>query len=348
MNVLKRVICALLLVCLAASPLTTFARDVFPNSMRILDDDSNGRYQHLATDDEIDYANERTFPTRLEGMDIQGEFPSRFTSSFSPSYYIINERVDEVINLLISDAIRVRAREITFSYEIERTERIASILIYAYVESVISRTLVRSINLRPATGDFLTIRDVMDVDIVPLAQRLLADRMRQLPEHYYAAQTVSLPDQAFYVNSRGITILFDEFQLSAMVGDVRRLQIRTRNIRTITIESVQTWLGGDYDLLMVPLRDVVEGLGYTVRWIPETRTAEILCSPLEAGGHVLAWVIVGENEYFTPVMHRSLESAPYLIDGNTYVPLSFFDQILTHTIYNIDSYDNITFMAYLR
>ena len=353
---MRKAIFVFLLVCLVSLPLTAFARNVPPYYwLSSLDDEvfwSGPQFVQHTQEEPAIITVARTLPDRLEGLDIYGDVPGQFTSSFGYglAYSYINERVDDVIDLLISDARRVRARSITFSYQEYRAYGVVSILIEANVSSVISRNLVRSVNFDPVTGELVTIRDVMEFDVVPLAERLLADRMRRYPENYYAAQSVSLDTQAFFVNSRGITILFDEFQLSAMVRDIRMLEISHDNIRHVTIDMsrVLSTTGASYGLLMIPLRDVVEGLGFYAAWCTDEGLAVIYDIAPVAGGQRLAWMKPGHNDYFTPTMQRSLEAAPQIRNGgHTYVPITFFEQILTLTTYTIDN-RNITFLAYLN
>ena len=351
---MRKAIVALLTACLVSLPITAFAHNAFPHHwLSYLDDEfhwNGGPFPQHTEEEPPIITIARTLPDRVEGLDIYGQVPGQFTSSFALAYSDINQRVDDVIDLLINEARRVRARSITFSYEEYRTDSIVSILIEANVSSVISRNLVRSVNFDPHTGELVTIRDVMAFDIVPLAERLLADRMRRYPENYYAAQTVSLDSQAFFVNRRGITILFDEFLLSAMVRDIRTLEISHNNIRHITIEPSRVLSddGASYGLLMVPLRDVAEGLGYFVDWCMVGHMAVIYDMAPIAGGQRIAWMQPGHNDYFTPVMQRSLEAAPQIRNGgDMYVPITFFEQILTLTSYTIDSDSNITFLAYM-
>ena len=346
-NVLKRAICLLLLTCLVAMPLTTFAESAFPFGFVVVDC-PYGMLTVTNTPDEAN--NERELPSRLEGMDIYGRIPMRLTSSSNPQYQNVNHRVDEVIDLLIADARRVRAREITFSYSVYTTDNMVSVMIQAYVSSVISRNLVRSVNFHPQTGEFLTLRDFSDHDILPLAGRILTDRMRRSPENYYAAASISLENQAFYATDRGITILFDEFQLSAMVSGIISLNVPLDSIgiTSVSQSNIHT-SGAGYNLMMVPLRYVAEGLGYYVRWNSSEDRAEVLTASPQSGGRLLAWLTPNVNDYHTMYIQRSLESAPLLLnEGILYVPITFFEQILPLSVYNIGVDGNITFMAYLR
>lgn len=349
------------LLLLVSLPMTAFASGNFPTQWWSVGDDNywNGtqflQHTELLTDEEEGVLPEitiqRVLPDRQGGLDIYGDVPGEFTSYFGPAYSQINKRVEDVIDSLINEARRVRARSITFSYQQHETDTVVSILIEADVSSVISRTMVRSVNFNPDTGELVTIRDVMDFDVVPLAERLLADRMRREPENYYATQAIELDTQAFFVNRRGITILFDEFQLSAMVSGIRTLEISGRGIRSIELEpeDVLNTDSVSYGLLMVPLRRVAEGLGYHVEWCSEEQKAIIYNRSPGVGGQRLAWAHPGYNEYFTPAIERSLEAAPKIRNGgNMYVPITFFEQILTLTSYTVCSDGNIMFLAYLN
>ena len=354
-NVRKKLVFIILVICMSTLPLSAFAYT------------TNGQNGTNGTmDDVTDYGTDdippcdwqcpgqlatgedwlitRELPSRQMGLNILGDIPM-VTSEFNGPYNLINRRIDDVIDDLISEARRMRARSITFSHEAVRTSCMVSILIRVSVSSAIYSTLVRSVNFCPHTGEFLTIRNAMDFDIVPLANRMLAERMRRSPENFYAAPSVSLDEQAFFVTCSSITILFDEFQLSSVVSGVFSLELRKANIRTVTISQDQV-LPHDhaYNLMMVPLRYVTRGLGYHPYRRPGGANIWFASG---SDVRLIAWLYQGINEYHTPDMTQSLEVAPYNRGGLIYVPITFFEQILPLTVYNIDSFGNITFLAYL-
>ena len=282
----------------------------------------------------------RNLPPRIEGLNISGEVPELIPAA-GTFYNSINERIDEVFSALLADARRVRARSVAFSFEAYQSGNIVSIVLEARVSSVISRTLVRSINFCSRTGHAVTLRNALDMDIVPLASRILADNMRRNPEHFYSIPT-TLDHQAFFVDNNGLTIFFDEFQLSAMVSGVVTLELLHENIRVATITEEQTLSRGNgYNLVMVPLSAVASQFGFTPDWNPATRRAVIL-----NGDEEVAWMRIGINSYHTSAGQRSLEAAPFLVQGHTFVPITFFTQIFPLTVYSIDSDGNIVFLTY--
>lgn len=78
----------------------------------------------------------------------------------------------------------------------------------------------------------------------------------------------------------------------------------------------------DKDITMIPLRFVVEELGYEVKWNDEAKSVEIIKGP--------QWSIVtiGKDSYNFARMHIELGTAPIISNGKTFVPLSFAEEVL--------------------
>lgn len=75
--------------------------------------------------------------------------------------------------------------------------------------------------------------------------------------------------------------------------------------------------------VMLPLRDVLESLGYKVTWNGELQSIEI------SKGTQWTSIKLDNNSYFKNKMApQKLSAAPSLIDGSTYVPMEFFVEML--------------------
>lgn len=77
------------------------------------------------------------------------------------------------------------------------------------------------------------------------------------------------------------------------------------------------------DVVMVPLRDLTDIMGHTIKWQGKTKPIEI--------SKGIAWtaIEIGKNQYTygrTAPFH--LESEPELVAGVTYVPVSFVEKVL--------------------
>lgn len=290
----------------------------------------------------------RDLPNRQMGLNIHGTVPD-ILPSVGSFYSQINSHITETVDGLIRGARGMRARSITFDYEILHTDCTVSVLIRASISSLISHTLVRSVNFCPHTGELLTARQVSHIDVIPLAERILREQLRRSPEFFYRTQSINMEQQAFFKTEDGITFLFDEFQLSSLVSGVFPLELLYSHMQTASI-GIDQLLPNDhaYNLKMVPLRTVAQQLGYNVEWV--NGRVEVSLDTAE-GRQLLIWVYPDVNEYRMQVHMqehtRSLEAAPYNRHGNIYVPITFFDQILPLSIYSIDAFGNITFLAYL-
>jgi hypothetical protein len=76
------------------------------------------------------------------------------------------------------------------------------------------------------------------------------------------------------------------------------------------------------DITMVPLREIAEEMGYTVKWNNEDRTVEI------NKGAQWTSITIDKNSYFKNKMApKALSSAPIIIEGRTMVPAEFFTEI---------------------
>ena len=286
---------------------------------------------------------ERTLTRRLEGMDIREPIPV-VNPAFGPASEIINFHIEEAVASLISEARRVRARAITFRYEIHATNELVSIVIYATVSSVISRTFVRSVNFSPFDGNLLTMNDAMGIDVASLTERILVELIRSDPGHYYAALSAPLTNQAFFLTDNELVLLFDEFRLSTREEGVHVISLIRNYIRTATITRGEYQFSPDgYNLKMIPVRNILEEFGFFVDWDPWIGVVRVWRGP--------ELIIELQPDYNNYMLHgmqqRSLEAAPLNEGGIVFVPITFFDQVWPLTIYVIGIDGSITFLTYM-
>ena len=77
------------------------------------------------------------------------------------------------------------------------------------------------------------------------------------------------------------------------------------------------------DVTMIPLRAVCENLGFTVNWIHESRTIELVKMPI-----YITCSPDRDGYTFSKTAPQLLGVAPQLIDDSTYVPTNFINEIL--------------------
>lgn len=141
---------------------------------------------------------------------------------------------------------------------------------------------------------------------------------------YYGVTTKSIPAQA--VPDR-IVVLFEKAvppihkltpeEKVALYPDVAGLPIVVENTKLADVSAYNRADG----TVMIPARVTLEKLGYKVSWDPERE--EVLVN-----GGISSFKIGSEQYTFGKMAPIQLEAAPELKNGITYVPLSYFQEVL--------------------
>ena len=279
--------------------------------------------------------------TREEGLELEGRIPA-LTSYAGAVQLRVNPVIDQVIEGKIADAREIRARSLTFEFETYFSDPYMSIILKSTAASASSKTEVVSINFNTNTGNLITAADVVGSHVVQLADRLLVEMVRRNPTRYNPSFAGMREDQAFSITDTEITFWFNEFQLAPGFEGIVPLSLRLDSIKEITLTRFDYRVTGGFNLKMVPLRRTLEALGYQIDWDPETHGTSVYHND-----ELIIKIMPNVNNYVRESRFtRSLEAAPEIRNDNTYVPISFFDQILSLVAFSIDDQDNITFASY--
>ncbi|GAB6991600.1 copper amine oxidase N-terminal domain-containing protein [Paenibacillus pini] len=103
--------------------------------------------------------------------------------------------------------------------------------------------------------------------------------------------------------------------------------VQTVMVNGKTISSGYLQSGGKE--VMLPLRDLVETLGMTLKWNPDDKSSEI------TKGTLWTTVKTGEDRYTINKMYTSLGTAPVIVNNKLYVPASFASEVL-HAIVKVE------------
>ena len=96
--------------------------------------------------------------------------------------------------------------------------------------------------------------------------------------------------------------------------------------QSISVSNEPQQKGGT---LWVPLREIAQSMGGTVDWDPDNRIAIVYL------GSRIATIKIGDVNVDVDGQNYELQEAPYLADGDTWVPVRFFNQALGYGI-NVD------------
>ena len=295
-----------------------------------------------------------TLNRREHGLDLRGRVPfftypenidyAENTKLFVTLRYI-NDVIDAAITAKEVDARNFRARMITYDFDIFYYDYILSVVIRSTVANATTRTSVVSVNFNTQTGDLLTATDVVGAHVVQLMERLIAEMIRREPLRFVANVSMGA-NQAFSLSQYEIAFWFNGTQFTVGDGGAVRLALRLDDISEAIVTPDRYITRPGFGIKMIPLNYVATALGYDVRWPGEAGERDII--RLFLGDDLIIVLTENVNNYQRERdgFVRSLEAAPEIIDGRTYVPISFFDQILTFIAFHIDDGQNIKFATY--
>ena len=289
---------------------------------------------------------------REEGLEIKGEYP--IVQNLNNLGSVLNGSIYDTYRQKVADAKESKARSITFEWKAYASPYgIYSIILKSKITTAVSKDEVNSFNFIPSQSRLVGVNDILGPNGLQIADKVISQRIRADSEHYYTNFPGLQDTDAFYVTNDGnIVFLFDAFQIAPGSVGITSFQLKINGvINTGPIKKDEGYWIKDtsYSLKMVPLRAIAESLGYRINLNNDYNIVTVSRS-----GDVTVSFMIGENSYMSSRpdapgknQTRALESAPEKKNGITYVPISFFDQILELVAYRVDENDSIIFSTYI-
>ena len=256
----------------------------------------------------------------------------------------INRRINEIYDTEISAARRPAARTLVFSHSPRRSGDVVTILIK--VSPTANRPAQNAfgvtIDLNREAIISLTDIEGLGINALQICNQAVNDEINRNPLFSNANFNGIDDTRSFYLDDNAVVLLFNEGEIAPAHLGVQRVRVEMDSILSVTIERDRIYILEDfYNLKLIPLRDVVQELGFDLTWNAAAREIQIAHDQFETA------ITLDRNSYFrVRGATRSLEAAPFQNEnGVTFVPLSFFDQILDVS-YTEDGNGNIVFSVY--
>ena len=192
--------------------------------------------------------------------------------------------------------------------------------ISASLTSAISTTVIDA-----GTRRIISLPDY-HVNILQLINGYINNKISANPRGFVADFNGIDANHPFYLDYDRLVIPFGSAELIPDNRNIHKIELSISNIQHQTFDSsyFQTLPPHQYNTVMIRLTDVITAFGYDFDWIYETRTVNIFM-----GGSLVSYVTFDENSYhYRHHPARELEIAPMAFNGRTYVPLSFFSEIM--------------------
>jgi hypothetical protein len=245
-----------------------------------------------------------------------------------------------------------------FIYTEDKKSGVSSLLVYTTTTTAVVKEEVNSFNFKASDGKWVSINDILGTpNGIALANKVISSRIKNEPERYHPVFSGLKSDTAFRLHEGVLTVLFNAYELAPGSEGIVSFDLIVDNVVWIKLTQEEYRIKEQsYNLRMIPLRKVCEALGYLV--VVETPNNSNINVTVSREGKPSIYLTWNANSY-TIINHalserrqiRSLEAPPELINvsfsSHTFVPISFFDQILELIVFNVSENGVIEFATYL-
>ncbi|MCL2170324.1 MAG: copper amine oxidase N-terminal domain-containing protein, partial [Defluviitaleaceae bacterium] len=215
---------------------------------------------------------------------------------------------------------RARTPDLHFETSMHTSGHYISVVVHMHASGLTATTAVATTVINVQSLEIITITD-FNPNMLQVVNNRLNNEIIQNPRGFVGDFTGIDNSHPFYLNQNTLNVPFASGTLKP-TRDIINITFHNNSIQNEVIARpmFRTLPEDAYNTIMVRIL-VAEYFGYTIGQIAESHTL--------SKGHLLVTITVGRNSYFlTGDEARTLELAPMLIDGEVYVPLSFFREIL--------------------
>ncbi len=279
---------------------------------------------------------------------ITGEIPRFIGQSGFAFEKELNNRITQAYNNELKN-ITESTISLDFSFDVKidgNNDELVSILLFSCATASSSINKVISFNYNTLTEKMINITNgsVLGPNGIKLANKFILSEIKANPARFNSNFSGISEKQNFAVENDTVIIYFNEFEIAPGSEGIVEFAIPKSGIINCYVSKNEYYTpkNNAYNLKMIELRKVAQEFGYVLTWNSSENKAYIY-----RNRQLLSSVKIGANEYYKGrLAKRSLEAAPEIYKDRTYVPISFFEEILDQ-YYSVDSNGTITFSEYV-
>ncbi len=236
----------------------------------------------------------------------------------------VNDKIDEIYTAKIKAAASNRAKEVIFNYKKYQNKNYLSFVITSKTINATEKNEVATINV-----------DLNQLKIINLSDfatnsKISIDVINSYIDFFKANSSVEYnlnfndinQNSSFYINNDKLYLIFNlgDFNLSA--EEIDTLLIPYDKFNKFVLKEDEFYLSANFKSKMIPLRKISELLDYNVGW--DEKTSEVTISR----GDTFVTLNPNSDIYTFNKKNIILENKPEIKKDATYVPLSFFSDVL--------------------
>lgn len=303
---------------------------------------SSSFFTNIFANTKINYSVSKNFVYKKNNINATGTYPVIQNLSNKKFEDEINKEILQLIDDYFNQPTTLRAqvseKKINLKYKTFISKNILSICLY-FKNINTYETDVKSIVIDTKKQKKLSIESILGPNATLFANKVL--KLKAKEEDLKNAKIYN--EKAFYVENEKVYIYcIDENPFIAK--DLFTIDLSPKNIKNYVINKNEYHIKSPYSVKMLPLREPLEALGFKILWNEKDQHITISTED----NKLVSYIKPTENKYSKgSFVARSLEFAPEIINGITYVPISFFSDI-ADLLYSIDENDNITISKILE
>ncbi len=279
---------------------------------------------------------------RVSGVLITGKRPSIEKLGRPELEKALNEKINSIYNEIIEN-ISEGTKSVTFDFNKYLYGDIISITMTSSEASASSNEKRRSINFNLKTAEIVGINDVLDINGTKVLTKYLTGKIKQTPDLYTTDFTEVTNDSAFYISNGNFVVCFDKYKIAPGAKGIVEFSLPLDNYKSVEVKQGDYFLTSQYNIKMIRLSQVAEAFSMKLKWLEKQNLVEVW-----RNNSLVSSLTIGQNKYFKGKnFERPLEFAPILLDYRTYVPISYFGEILDVS-YTVDKDENILFSCYVE
>lgn len=285
------------------------------------------------------YSTQKTYSVSKNNIKAWGYIPEIKNLTNPIFQYKLNSSIVSACDEYVSNAAVSKIKNLKLNYDVVVDNNIISAIIYI-TNTANSTSDILSFVINKEINAYVGINNILGSNGVSYANKVVENKIKNDSSvKYYGSWQIS-SEQPFYVKGGNVIVMFGAGKICSPSQGVKSYVIPSQNISNYIVKPVNYYTKPNYNVKMIPLREVVESFGYSVSWNNSTGSITV------SKNGFYTTLKPGRNSYSKGSLSpRQLEFAPEIKNGITYVPISFFGEILD-LLFASDSNANVTISDY--
>lgn len=292
-----------------------------------------------AADNATLYYDNKTVSLTKNSVKVTGNVPVIKNLSSPVFQSKLNTTIENTYNKTINDAPAAKIKTLNLSYDIVVDGNYLSVILYA-TNTATKASTVNTFVINKSTNTYQSINSILGSNGVNYSNKVIENKIKNdKTTKYYSTPTIT-NDQSFYCKNGNIVVIFGAGKIAPASKGVRSFEILKNKLKNVYINPINYYVKSGYNVKMVPLRTVADAFGYKLAFNSATNKVTI------TKGSFTTTITIGRNSYSKGQSSpKQLEFAPEIRNGYTYVPISFFGQILD-LLFSVDGENRVVISMY--